>query len=65
MGSACIEMRFAHLKRMLPLGRLRLRGPCGAQDEFTLAAIAEPPTLGEVDRTPAAILHGSRRASLV
>jgi hypothetical protein len=23
------------------LGRLRLRGPCGAQDEFTLAAIAQ------------------------
>jgi transposase len=36
-----IEMRFAHLKRILRLGRLRLRGPCGAQDEFTLAAIAQ------------------------
>jgi hypothetical protein len=35
-----IEMRFAHLKRILRLGRLRLRGPRGAQDEFTLAAIA-------------------------
>jgi hypothetical protein len=35
-----IEMRFAHLKRILRLDRLRLRGPCGAQDEFTLAAIA-------------------------
>jgi hypothetical protein len=34
-------MRFAHLKRILRLGRLRLRGPCGAQDEFTLAAIAQ------------------------
>ena len=32
---------FAHLKRILKLGRLRLRGPCGAQDEFTLAAIAQ------------------------
>jgi hypothetical protein len=31
-------MRFAHLKRILRLGRLRLRGPRGAQDEFTLAA---------------------------
>ena len=29
-----IEMRFAHLKRILRLGRLRLRGPRGAQDEF-------------------------------
>ena len=36
-----IEMRFAHLKRILRLGRLRLRGPLGAQDEFTLAAIAQ------------------------
>ena len=36
-----IEMRFAHLKRILRLGRLRLRGPCGAKDEFTLAAIAQ------------------------
>jgi transposase len=36
-----IEMLFAHLKRILRLGRLRLRGPCGAQDEFTLAAIAQ------------------------
>jgi transposase len=36
-----IEMRFAHLKRILKLGRLRLRGPQGAQDEFVLAAIAQ------------------------
>ena len=36
-----VEMLFAHLKRILRLGRLRLRGPCGAQDEFTLAAIAQ------------------------
>jgi hypothetical protein len=36
-----VEMLFAHLKRILGLGRLRLRGPCGAQDEFTLAAIAQ------------------------
>lgn len=36
-----VEMAFAHLKRILKLGRLRLRGPCGAQDEFTLAAIAQ------------------------
>jgi transposase len=32
-----IEMRFAHLKRILRLGRLRLRGPRGAQAEFVLA----------------------------
>ena len=36
-----IEMRFAHLKRILRLGRLRLRGRRGAQDEFVLAAIAQ------------------------
>lgn len=36
-----VEMRFAHLKRILGLNRLRLRGPKGAQDEFTLAAIAQ------------------------
>ena len=36
-----IEVRFAHLKRILRLGRLRLRGPRGAQDEFVLAAIAQ------------------------
>jgi len=36
-----VEMLFAHLKRILKLGRLRLRGPRGAQDEFTLAAIAQ------------------------
>jgi hypothetical protein len=36
-----VEMLFAHLKRILRLGRLRLRGPNGAQFEFTLAAIAQ------------------------
>jgi transposase len=36
-----VEMLFAHLKRILRLGCLRLRGPRGAQDEFTLAAIAQ------------------------
>ncbi len=36
-----VEMLFAHLKRILRLGRLRLRGPCGAQDEFLLAATAQ------------------------
>ena len=36
-----VEMLFAHLKRILRLGRLRLRGPCGAQFEFMLAAIAQ------------------------
>jgi uncharacterized protein with von Willebrand factor type A (vWA) domain len=36
-----VEMLFAHLKRILKLDRLRLRGPNGARDEFTLAATAQ------------------------
>jgi hypothetical protein len=36
-----VEMLFAHLKRILRLTRLRLRGPNGARDEFLLAATAE------------------------
>ncbi len=36
-----VEMLFAHLKRILRLGRLRLRGPNGANDEFLLAATAQ------------------------
>ena len=36
-----IEMLFAHLKRILKLDRLRLRGPNGAKDEFLLAATAQ------------------------
>ncbi len=36
-----IEMLFAHLKRILRLARLRLRGPSGARDEFLLAATAQ------------------------
>jgi hypothetical protein len=38
-----VEMLFAHLKRILRLDRLRLRGPCGARDEFLLAATAQHP----------------------
>jgi hypothetical protein len=34
-------MLFAHLKRILRLDRLRLRGPNGARDEFHLAAAAQ------------------------
>ena len=36
-----VELLFAHLKRILNLGRLRLRGPNGARDEFLLAATAQ------------------------
>jgi hypothetical protein len=38
-----IEMLFAHLKRILKLDRLGLRGPNGARDEFILAATAQNP----------------------
>jgi hypothetical protein len=36
-----VEMLFAHLKRILRLDRLRLRGPTGAHDEFLLAATVQ------------------------
>src|SRR5580693_9526993 len=36
-----VEMLFAHLKRILKLDRLRLRGYSGAHDEFLLAATAQ------------------------
>ena len=36
-----VEMLFAHLKRIVGLDRLRLRGPSGARDEFLLAATAQ------------------------
>jgi len=36
-----VEMLFAHLKRILKLDRLRLRGISGARDEFLMAAAAQ------------------------
>src|SRR5437867_1543040 len=36
-----VEMLFAHLKRILKLDRLRLRGLSGANDELVLAATAQ------------------------
>lgn len=36
-----VEMLFAHLKRILGLTRLRLRGPNGAKDEFLMAATVQ------------------------
>lgn len=36
-----VEMLFAHLKRALRFDRLRLRGPCVAEDEFLLAATVQ------------------------
>jgi hypothetical protein len=36
-----VEMLFAHLKRILKLDQLRLRGISGARDEFLMAAAAQ------------------------
>lgn len=36
-----VEMLFAHLKRIMKLDKLRLRGFSGANDEFLLAATAQ------------------------
>lgn len=36
-----VEMLFAHMKRVLKMDRLRLRGLSGAQDEFLLTATAQ------------------------
>ena len=36
-----VEMLFAHLKRILKLDRLRLRGFTGANDEFLMAATVQ------------------------
>jgi hypothetical protein len=36
-----VEMLFAHMKRILRVSRLRLRGRSGARDEFLLTAIAQ------------------------
>jgi len=36
-----VERLFAHLKRILGLGKLRLRGPNGAKDKFLMAATAQ------------------------
>jgi len=52
-------MLFAHLKRILKLDRLRLRGMNGARDEFLLAAtvqnlrrmvklLSQPPPVGRI-----------------
>lgn len=49
-------MLFAPLKRILGLGRLRVRGPCGAKDEFLLAATAR---IGSNSRESEAPVRGA------
>lgn len=41
VANAKIEMRFAHMKRIFKLDRLRLRGLRGAKDEVLLTATAQ------------------------
>ncbi len=57
-----VEMLFAHLKRILGLGRLRLSGPCGVQDEFTLAAAAK--NLRKLAKLKPMVTAASWRAAL-
>jgi hypothetical protein len=58
-----VEMLFAHLKRILRLDRLRLRGPNGARDEFLLVATAQnSPQTGQTDH-PADPVAGDLSAS--
>ncbi len=56
-GRRQVERLLGHLARILGLGRLRLRGPCGAGDEFTLAATARNL------RTPAKLRPRTTRAA--
>ena len=53
-----IEMLFAHLKRILRLGRLRLRGPSGARYEFLLAATAQNLRKLEGSSPPSRLIPG-------
>jgi hypothetical protein len=55
-----VEILFAHLKRILKLGRLRLRGPSGAHDEFLLAAIAQ-----NLRRMAKMLAHGNQNLNLI
>lgn len=55
-----VEMLFAHLKRILKLDRLRLRGLSGAKDEFLMAATVQ--NLRRMAKWPAPV---TKRGDLV
>ena len=55
-----VEMLFAHLKRILRLGRLRLRGPNGAKDEFLCRHSPEFAETGEAHPPSGADLRHMR-----
>src|SRR6201993_2424767 len=67
-----IEMLFAHIKRILKLDRLLLRGKNGASDEFILAATAQNlpkmaklipmPTPAPACAPPTQLVHGTAAA---
>ena len=58
-------MLFAHLKRILRLGRLRLRGPAGAREEFLLAATAQNlRKLAKLRSTPTAFAEQAKSFAL-
>jgi len=58
-----VEMLFAHLKRILGLGELRLRGPSGAKDEFSIGRHRpKSAEIGEANPLPGADLRHVRRS---
>jgi hypothetical protein len=60
-----VEMLFAHLKRILRLDRLRLRGPSGAKDEFIGGHRPKAEETGEAHPpSDARIRHMRRRAQI-
>src|SRR5205814_5051567 len=59
-----VEMLFAHLKRILKLDRLRLRGPNGARDEFpSRRHRPKPPQARDADPGAGADLSNLRRGA--
>ena len=55
-----VEMLFAHLKRILKLDKLRLRGFSGAKDEFLLAATAQ-----NLRRMAKWLMPGAQKVNLI
>ncbi len=53
-------MLFAHLKRILKLDKLRLRGFSGAKDEFLLAATAQ-----NLRRMAKWLMPGAQKVNLI
>jgi hypothetical protein len=60
-----VEMLFAHLKRILRLGRLRLRGPCGAKDVPPRRNRPEPQKHGKADPDARSTSTGVREMTCV